>query len=172
MLFLIHHAAVSLVLLSPPSADNNHRLNLFYLANDVIQNCKRKNAVVFRSAFGDVLSNAAQFVRCALSFGPGLFQVSEVRAAAYNKMSFTRLFGRDGKVRKSVERIFSIWEERSVYPEEVIAQFKAGLNRKEKERERPKEKEKDKDKEKEKEKEKVAQLGNGMFFLFASQQSC
>lgn len=76
--------------------------------------------------------------------------------------------GRDGKVRKSVERIFSIWEERSVYPEEVIAQFKAGLNRKEKEREKPKEKEKDKEKEreKEKEKEKVAQPGKGKFFFF------
>lgn len=62
-----------------------------------------------------------------------------------------------------MDRIFSIWEERSVYPEEVIAQFKAGLNRKEKEREKPKEKEK------EKEKEKVAQPANGTFFpLFAS----
>ncbi|TWW79069.1 Regulation of nuclear pre-mRNA domain-containing protein 2 [Takifugu flavidus] len=88
-------------------SDNNHRLNLFYLANDVIQNCKRKNAVIFRSAFADVLPNAAQFIR-------------------------------DGKVRKSVERIFTIWEERSVYPEEVIAQFKAGMNKKEKEK--PKEK--------------------------------
>lgn len=56
---------------------------------------------------------------------------------------------RDGKVRKSVERIFSIWEERSVYPEEVIAQFKASLNKKEKEREKPKPKEKEKEKEKE-----------------------
>lgn len=44
-------------------ADNNHRLNLFYLANDVIQNCKRKNAIIFRSAFADVLPNAAQFIR-------------------------------------------------------------------------------------------------------------
>lgn len=43
-------------------------------------------------------------------------------------------------MRKSVERIFTIWEERSVYPEEVIAQFKAGINKKEKEREKPKEK--------------------------------
>ena len=54
---------------------------------------------------------------------------------------------RDGKVRKSVERIFSIWEERSVYPEEVIAQFKASLNKKEKEREKQREKEKEKEKE-------------------------
>nr|XP_020473229.1 regulation of nuclear pre-mRNA domain-containing protein 2 isoform X2 [Monopterus albus] len=95
-------------------SDNNHRLNLFFLANDVIQNCKRKNAIVFRSAFAEVLPNAAQLIK-------------------------------DGKVRKSVERIFSIWEERSVYPEEVIAQFKASLNKKEKEREKQKEKEKEKE---------------------------
>ncbi|XP_068615186.1 regulation of nuclear pre-mRNA domain-containing protein 2 [Brachionichthys hirsutus] len=99
-------------------SDNNHRLNLFYLANDVIQNCKRKNAIVFRSAFADVLPTAGQLIK-------------------------------DGKVRRSVERIFTIWEERSVYPEEVISQFKAGLNKKEKEREKQKEKEKEKVKEKE-----------------------
>ncbi|KAM6910649.1 regulation of nuclear pre-mRNA domain-containing protein 2 [Xenentodon cancila] len=95
-------------------SDNNHRLNLFYLANDVIQNCKRKNAIVFRTAFSEVLPNAAQLIK-------------------------------DGKVRRSVERIFSIWEERSVYPEEVIAKFKASLNKKEKEREKQKEKEKEKE---------------------------
>uniref|UniRef100_A0A3B5MNY3 Regulation of nuclear pre-mRNA domain containing 2b n=1 Tax=Xiphophorus couchianus TaxID=32473 RepID=A0A3B5MNY3_9TELE len=99
-------------------ADHSHRLNLFYLANDVIQNCKRKNAIVFRSAFSDVLPNAALLVK-------------------------------DGKVRKSVERIFSIWEERNVYPEEVIAQFKASLHKKDKEREKQREKEKEKQKEKE-----------------------
>lgn len=96
-------------------SDNNHRLNLFYVANDVIQNCKRKNAIVFRSSFADILPNAAQHIR-------------------------------DGKVRKAVERIFTIWEERSVYPGETIAQFKAGLNKKEKEREKQKEKEKEKEK--------------------------
>lgn len=73
---------------------------------------------------------------------------------------------RDGKVRKSVERIFSIWEERSVYPEEVISQFKASLNKKEREREKQKEKEKEKEKDKEKDKEKEAQLANGQFVLF------
>ncbi|MEQ2313295.1 Regulation of nuclear pre-mRNA domain-containing protein 2 [Ameca splendens] len=110
-------------------SDHNHRLNLFYLANDVIQNCKRKNAIVFRSAFSDVLPNAALLIR-------------------------------DGKVRKSVERIFSIWEERNVYPEEVIAQFKAGLHKKEKEREKQKEKEK------EKQKEKGTPSGNGQLLSF------
>ncbi|KAJ8005057.1 hypothetical protein DPEC_G00142710 [Dallia pectoralis] len=95
-------------------SDTNHRLNLFYLANDVIQNCKRKNAVVFRSAFAEVLPNAALMVK-------------------------------DPKVRKSVERIFTIWEERNVYPEEVITQLKANLARKEREREKEKEKEKAKE---------------------------
>ncbi|KAJ3598415.1 hypothetical protein NHX12_001925 [Muraenolepis orangiensis] len=61
---------------------------------------------------------------------------------------------RDVKVRRSVERIFTIWEERSVYSEELIAQFKAGLSRKDREREREKEKQKEKEKVKEREKEK------------------
>lgn len=61
---------------------------------------------------------------------------------------------RDPKVRNSVERIFGIWEERSVYPKEVIAGFKAGINKKEKERVKQKEKEKERKKEKEKQKEK------------------
>nr|XP_061789000.1 regulation of nuclear pre-mRNA domain-containing protein 2-like [Nerophis lumbriciformis] len=97
-------------------SDNNHRLNLFYLANDVIQNCKRKNAIVFRSAFAEVLPNAALLIK-------------------------------DSKVRKSVDRILSIWEERSVYPEELLTQLKTNLNKKEKEREKTKEKEKEKGKE-------------------------
>nr|XP_057940666.1 regulation of nuclear pre-mRNA domain-containing protein 2-like isoform X2 [Doryrhamphus excisus] len=99
-------------------SDNSHRLNLFYLANDVIQNCKRKNAIVFRSAFAEVLPNAVLLIK-------------------------------DPKVRKSVERIFSIWEERSVYPEELITQLKSNLNKKEKEREKQKEKVKVKEKGKE-----------------------
>uniref|UniRef100_A0A2K5M4S2 Regulation of nuclear pre-mRNA domain-containing protein 2 n=1 Tax=Cercocebus atys TaxID=9531 RepID=A0A2K5M4S2_CERAT len=66
-----------------------HRLNLFYLANDVIQNCKRKNAIIFRESFADVLPEAAALVK-------------------------------DPSVSKSVERIFKIWEDRNVYPEEMI----------------------------------------------------
>uniref|UniRef100_A0A674NH88 Regulation of nuclear pre-mRNA domain-containing protein 2 n=1 Tax=Takifugu rubripes TaxID=31033 RepID=A0A674NH88_TAKRU len=37
---------------------SSHRLNLFYVANDVIQNCKRKNAIVYRTAFAEVLRDA------------------------------------------------------------------------------------------------------------------
>ncbi|OCT66484.1 regulation of nuclear pre-mRNA domain-containing protein 2 [Xenopus laevis] len=41
----------------------SHRLNLFYLANDIIQNCKRKNAIVYREAFAEVLPEAASLVK-------------------------------------------------------------------------------------------------------------
>ncbi|XP_032123378.1 regulation of nuclear pre-mRNA domain-containing protein 2 [Sapajus apella] len=45
-----------------------HRLNLFYLANDVIQNCKRKNAIIFRESFADVLPEAAALVKAYKTF--------------------------------------------------------------------------------------------------------
>ncbi|XP_070463227.1 regulation of nuclear pre-mRNA domain-containing protein 2 isoform X8 [Equus przewalskii] len=73
-----------------------HRLNLFYLANDVIQNCKRKNAIVFRESFADVLPEAAALVK-------------------------------DPSVSKSIERIFKIWEDRNVYPEEMIMALREAL---------------------------------------------
>ncbi|KAM8921664.1 regulation of nuclear pre-mRNA domain-containing protein 2 isoform 2-T2 [Pelodytes ibericus] len=41
----------------------SHRLNLFYLANDVIQNCKRKNAIVYRDTFSEVMPEAASLVK-------------------------------------------------------------------------------------------------------------
>ncbi|XP_036981529.2 regulation of nuclear pre-mRNA domain-containing protein 2 isoform X5 [Artibeus jamaicensis] len=73
-----------------------HRLNLFYLANDVIQNCKRKNAIIFRESFADVLPEAATLVK-------------------------------DPSVSKSIERIFKIWEDRNVYPEEMIMALREAL---------------------------------------------
>lgn len=44
-------------------ANSSHRLNLFYVANDVIQNCKRKNAIVYRTAFAEVLPDACTLVK-------------------------------------------------------------------------------------------------------------
>lgn len=44
-------------------ANSSHRLNLFYVANDVIQNCKRKNAIVYRIAFAEVLPDACTLVK-------------------------------------------------------------------------------------------------------------
>lgn len=80
-------------------ASPSHRLNLLYLANDVIQNCKRKNAIVYRTAFAEVLVDAFLLIN---SDG-------------------------DAKVIKSVERILSIWEERSVYEGNLITDLRNTL---------------------------------------------
>ncbi|KAM9384874.1 regulation of nuclear pre-mRNA domain-containing protein 2a isoform 1-T1 [Pholidichthys leucotaenia] len=80
-------------------SDASHKLNLLYLANDVIQNCKRKNAIVYRTAFAEVLPDA--FL---------LFN-----------------FEGDPKVIKSVERILSIWEDRSVYSGTLITDLRGIL---------------------------------------------
>uniref|UniRef100_A0A3Q3GPD0 Regulation of nuclear pre-mRNA domain-containing protein 2 n=1 Tax=Labrus bergylta TaxID=56723 RepID=A0A3Q3GPD0_9LABR len=75
------------------------RLNLIYLANDVIQNCKRKNAIVYRTAFAEVLRDAFLLVN----------------------------YEGDPKVIKSVERILSIWEERGVYSGTLITELRSSL---------------------------------------------
>uniref|UniRef100_A0A4W4EN91 Regulation of nuclear pre-mRNA domain-containing protein 2 n=1 Tax=Electrophorus electricus TaxID=8005 RepID=A0A4W4EN91_ELEEL len=80
-------------------SDASHRLNLFYLANDVIQNCKRKNAIVYRTTFTEVLPEAIKLINTV----------------------------KDSKVRKSVDRILTIWEERNVYSEEFINLLRSGL---------------------------------------------
>uniref|UniRef100_A0A4W6FBJ4 Regulation of nuclear pre-mRNA domain-containing protein 2 n=1 Tax=Lates calcarifer TaxID=8187 RepID=A0A4W6FBJ4_LATCA len=80
-------------------SDAPHRLNLFYLANDVIQNCKRKNAIVYRTAFAEVLPEAFLLVN----------------------------HEGDPKVIKAVERILSIWEDRGVYSGTLIAELRSTL---------------------------------------------
>ncbi|CAL9691676.1 unnamed protein product [Knipowitschia caucasica] len=77
----------------------SHRLNLLYLANDVIQNCKRRNAIVYRTAFSEVLVDAFLLIN---SDG-------------------------NAKVIKSVERILAIWEERSVYEGNLISDLRNAL---------------------------------------------
>ncbi|XP_029976932.1 regulation of nuclear pre-mRNA domain-containing protein 2a [Salarias fasciatus] len=80
-------------------SDGAHRLNLLYLANDVIQNCKRKNAIVYRTAFAEVLPDAFLLVN-----NEG-----------------------DLKTIKSVERILSIWDERGVYSRTLISDLRNAL---------------------------------------------
>ncbi|XP_053302743.1 regulation of nuclear pre-mRNA domain-containing protein 2a isoform X1 [Pleuronectes platessa] len=80
-------------------SDAPHRLNLFYLANDVIQNCKRKNATVYRAEFAEVLPEAFGLV---------------------NQEG-------DAKVINKLERILSIWEERGVYAGTLISELRSGL---------------------------------------------
>ncbi|KAM9776702.1 regulation of nuclear pre-mRNA domain-containing protein 2a [Syngnathus typhle] len=76
-----------------------HKLNLFYLANDVIQNCKRKNALVYRTSFADVLPEAFVLIKQE----------------------------GDAKVVTSVQRILTIWQERSVYTDAAVAELRGIL---------------------------------------------
>lgn len=94
-----HSAIVRHWLRHVRKASPSHRLNLLYLANDVIQNCKRKNAIVYRTAFAEVLVDAFLLINSDA----------------------------DAKVIKSVERILSIWEERSVYEGSLITDLKNTL---------------------------------------------
>lgn len=70
-----------------------------YLANDVIQNSKKKGPE-YGKQFGTVLKKAFQIM--------GGEAVSE-------------------KTRKSLYRLLNIWEERGVYSKEAIDEFKTSL---------------------------------------------
>ncbi|XP_075535948.1 uncharacterized protein LOC142571468 isoform X1 [Dermacentor variabilis] len=74
-----------------------HRLTMLYLANDVLQNGKRKGVQQFVESFGDVLPEQ------------------------------TPLF-RDERIAKQVDRVFSIWAERSVFSSDFIKGLKEMLH--------------------------------------------
>ncbi|CAM9100450.1 unnamed protein product, partial [Lampetra fluviatilis] len=78
-------------------ASVSHRLTLLYVANDVVQTCKRRDALAFRDAFAGVLPEAMQLARG------------------------------DAGLKKAVERIVTIWEQRKTYPKEIISQLRAAL---------------------------------------------
>ncbi|CAE1326432.1 Regulation of nuclear pre-mRNA domain-containing protein 2 [Acanthosepion pharaonis] len=67
-LWIIHHKAhhkkiVDLWLKVLKKGKTAHRLTLFYLCNDVVQNCKKKQAKIYMDTFKGVLKDAAPFVR-------------------------------------------------------------------------------------------------------------
>lgn len=55
--------------------------------------------------------------------------VSRRDAGRTNSASLFSLACRDPSVSKSIERIFKIWEDRNVYPEETIAVLKEALSK-------------------------------------------
>lgn len=74
-----------------------HRLTLIYLANDIVQNAKRKNSVSFIEDFRLILKDTIPYLR-------------------------------DEKIRKSVERVFSIWQDRSIFDSRFTTELKNALN--------------------------------------------
>lgn len=72
------------------------QLTFMYLANDVIQNSKKKGPEYGRQ-FGEVLTKSFEFMRTT---------------------------GIDEKTKNSLMRILNIWEERGVYDAKQIQDFK------------------------------------------------
>lgn len=75
-----------------------HRLVLIYLANDIVQNAKRKNIPHFTADFKDIMKPAIPYLK-------------------------------DVKIKSSVERVFSIWQDRNMYDSRYISELKTLLNR-------------------------------------------
>lgn len=74
-----------------------HRLTLIYLANDIVQNAKRKNTPSFIEDFKSILKETVPYLR-------------------------------DEKIKKSVERVFSIWQDRSIFDSKFTNELKNSLN--------------------------------------------
>jgi regulator of Ty1 transposition protein 103 len=83
-------------------ADELRKLTLMYLANDVIQNSKKKGPE-YGKEFALVLKKAFKLI--------GNIKCSE-------------------KTRKRLDRILDIWEERTVYDKKQIQEFKRLLHKK------------------------------------------
>ncbi|XP_050403735.1 regulation of nuclear pre-mRNA domain-containing protein 2 isoform X1 [Patella vulgata] len=81
-LWIIHHKSESSVLVNIwlkvlRKVSTSQRLLLFYLCNDVVQNCKRKQAPVFLESFKSVLVEGLQFVREA-SIKPKVLRILNI----------------------------------------------------------------------------------------------
>ncbi|XP_065215275.1 regulation of nuclear pre-mRNA domain-containing protein 1B [Planococcus citri] len=103
-LWLIHHrkhysTIVKTWMRELIGAEESRQLTLMYLANDVIQNSKKKGPE-YGKQFGTVLKKAFEIM--------GGDSCSE-------------------KTRKSLTRLLNIWEERGVYSKELIDEFKNAL---------------------------------------------
>ncbi|XP_040062154.1 regulation of nuclear pre-mRNA domain-containing protein 2 isoform X2 [Ixodes scapularis] len=102
-LWIIHHRAhhrkivdiwAKVLKKSKPS----HRLTMLYLANDVLQNGRRKGVQQYIESFGEVLPHQVPLFR-------------------------------DEKILKQVDRVFTIWSERSVYPSDFTLGLKDILHK-------------------------------------------
>lgn len=104
-LWIIHHKANHEVIcklwadkIAESTLSSKQRLALFYLANDVIQNCKRKNAKIFQESFKKHLKLAVHVMRGCES------------------------------IKKDVQHVIDVWTERNVYEKEFTAKLTAKLN--------------------------------------------
>ncbi|XP_033211487.1 regulation of nuclear pre-mRNA domain-containing protein 1B [Belonocnema kinseyi] len=102
-LWLIHHrkhhpVIVKVWFKEMCKVKDNRKLMFMYLANDVIQNSKKKGPE-FGKEFGTILPKA-----------------------------FEHMKGFDDKTRERLGRLLQIWEERGVYDKSLITEFKTAFN--------------------------------------------
>ncbi|KAM5157359.1 regulation of nuclear pre-mRNA domain-containing protein 1A isoform 1-T1 [Mantella aurantiaca] len=112
-LWLIHHRKHSRVIVAVwdrelRKAKPSRKLTFLYLANDVIQNSKRKGPE-FTKDFAPVIAEAFKHV------------ASET----------------DESCKKHLARVLSIWEERAVYENDILEQLKTALYGEKKNKKRP-----------------------------------
>lgn len=91
-----HKRIAKIWLRSIQKARVSHRLTLIYLANDIVQNAKRKNTLTFIDAFRSVLKDTIPYLK-------------------------------DEKIKKSVERVFSIWQDREIFDAKFTNELKGLL---------------------------------------------
>ena len=77
-------------------AKSQHRLALFYLANDIVQHAKRKSLNSFLNEFMNALRRATKATD-------------------------------DTKIAPNINRVFSIWEERSIYSSAFVEELRESL---------------------------------------------
>ncbi|XP_023227131.1 regulation of nuclear pre-mRNA domain-containing protein 2-like isoform X1 [Centruroides sculpturatus] len=92
-----HKKIVDIWLKTLKKSKVSHRLVLLYVANDVIQTCKKKSAPQFAETFAEILAEATLLIR-------------------------------DEKIRPMVERVFNVWDQRSVYSSEFIDELRGILS--------------------------------------------
>ncbi|CAL1284911.1 unnamed protein product [Larinioides sclopetarius] len=103
-LWLIHHrkhhkTIVQVWFKELKKAKSNRKLTFMYLANDVIQNSKKKGPE-FSKEFSTVLSKAFAHVNESVN---------------------------DAKTKSGLDRIISVWEDRNVYDSTVISSLRAAM---------------------------------------------
>ncbi|CAI8038901.1 Regulation of nuclear pre-mRNA domain-containing protein 1B [Geodia barretti] len=99
-------------------ADSNRKLTLLYLANDIVQN-SRKKGTEFKIEFTRVLPRAFHIV--SKSRAP-VMNVCVVETVTDSPLQSERR-----EFDQSVSRIINIWEERSIFEQDTLTRLKALL---------------------------------------------
>ena len=125
------------------SADSGRKLTLLYVANDVIQNSKKKGPE-YRTEFVKVLPRVFQGINklvhplsttnlCDLCLTRIIcISMSSRLALVFGRIWYALTLSlvhrkKDDSLIKSTERIISVWEERHVFDAAALSRFKAGF---------------------------------------------